>query len=129
MNSILFFGALGLLTEIAFTAIRNLIVHKKINLIGHTSIWMFPVYAIGLTYGFDFANQFLDNDIIRYTMYPILIWAVEILIALPLLKFGVRLWNYDYLPDKLHWRGVISFAHYPLWAAFAILVEYLKAII
>ena len=123
MHELIFWGAFGLLTEVVFTAIKGAIVEKKINLIGHTSLWMLPIYAYGLAYGFDFIIHCIPNDIIRYFTYPAWIWAVEIVIGYPTAKLGVRIWNYDYLPDKYHWNGIISFVHFPLWMLFGILVE------
>tara|TARA_Y100000310_G_C20535282_1_gene740539 strand:- start:43 stop:399 length:357 start_codon:yes stop_codon:yes gene_type:complete len=116
----------GLFVETCFTALRDLIRKKDISLIGHTSIWMFPIYGFGLTYGFDFITYFIESDPVRYASYPLWIWAVEIIIGFPALLLGVRLWDYHYLPDRLHWRGIISFAHYPLWMCFGILVEAIK---
>ncbi len=124
--SFLFWGMFGLFVETCFTALRDLIRKKDISLIGHTSIWMFPIYGFGLTYGFDFITYFIESDPVRYASYPLWIWAVEIIIGFPALLLGVRLWDYHYLPDRLHWRGIISFAHYPLWMCFGILVEAIK---
>ena len=84
---ILFWGMFGLSVEIAFTAIFDLITKRKISLMGHTSLWMFPIYAFGLSYGFDLVEIVIQNDIIRYLTYPIWVWIVEILIRDILLKF------------------------------------------
>ncbi len=126
VNEILFWGVFGLFVELCFTAVRDLIQKEKIALIGHTSLWMFPIYGFGLTYGFDFVIALIETDFLRYLTYPLWIWAVEIAVGLPALYWGVRLWDYHYLPPKLHWKGVISFFHYPLWAGFGILVELIK---
>jgi len=123
---LVFWGMFGLFVETCFTALRGLIKKKDPSLIGHTSLWMFPVYALGLTYGFDFITHLIQIDMMRYASYPLWIWGVEIVIGLPALWLGIRLWDYNYLPDKLHWKGVVSFAHYPLWMCFGILVEVIK---
>ena len=80
INYLLFWGLFGLITEIFFTALVNLISKKDFNLTGHTSLWMFPIYSLGLTYGFDFVQQIIENDYIRYLSYPFWIWLVEILV-------------------------------------------------
>lgn len=126
VNELVFWGFFGLLVELCFTALRDLIMHKRFNLMGHTSLWMFPVYAFGLSYGFDFILWLIKDDIIRYLSYPLWIWGVELLVGIPTSRKGIVLWNYDYLPKCLHWRGIISFAHYPLWVTFGILVELIK---
>jgi len=123
VHELFFWGMVGLTTEVFFTAIRKLIFEKKVNLMGHTSLWMFPIYAFGLTYGVEILTSVIKNDIVRLTTYPIVIWAVEIAVGYPTAKAGVRIWNYDYLPDNMHWRGIISYAHFPLWIGFGIIVE------
>ena len=59
INRFLFWGMFGLSVEICFTAIFSLFTKKKINLIGHTSLWMFPIYSLGLTFGFDLIKQIM----------------------------------------------------------------------
>ena len=124
INHLLFWGMFGLCFEILFTAIENLYLKRKLNLMGHTSIWMFPIYSLGLTYGFDLVKYFVSNDFIRYLSYPFWIWFVEILVGYPMSKIEVRIWDYRYLSDNMHWEGIISYAHFPVWVVFGILVEF-----
>ena len=122
-----FLGMFGVMMELLFVAFRDLLRDKNsLCLRGDISIWMFLVYAIGLTYGFDLIKYLIPQDTIRYLSYPFWIWLVEIVVAYPLSKINVRLWNYNYLPDKLHWKGFISFVHYPVWVLFGFLVELVK---
>ena len=123
INHLLFWGMFGLCCEITFTAVVNAFSKKDYNLIGHTSLWMFPIYSIGLTYGFSFVQYIIPNDFIRYLSYPLWIWLIEILIGYPSSKIGIRIWDYRYLPDNKHWKGIISFIHFPIWVFFGFLVE------
>ena len=66
INYLLFWGMFGLCFEIIFTAIVDLFSKRNFNLMGHTSLWMFPIYSLGLTYGFDFVQHIIPNDFIRY---------------------------------------------------------------
>jgi len=50
ISEVLFWGMFGICAEIAFTSIFDLITKKKIALMRHTSLWMFPIYAFGLSY-------------------------------------------------------------------------------
>ena len=129
VSEVLFWGMFGLCAEITFTAIFDLISKKKIALMGHTSLWMFPIYAFGLSYGFDLAESVIQNDMVRYLSYPFWVWMIEILVGYPLLKFEIRLWDYSYLSNKKHWQGVISFIHFPIWISLGIMVEYIKQIL
>lgn len=126
VGDLLFWGIFGLIVELCFTAVRDLIRKKDLALVGHTSLWMFPVYAFGLSYGFDFILYVIPENTTRYLTYPLWIWAVELCIGIPAVSRGIRIWDYHYLPKWLHWRGIISFAHYPLWIGFGILVEIIK---
>ena len=122
-----FLGMFGVMMELTFVAFRDLLRDKNsICLRGDISIWMFWVYAIGLTYGFDLIEYLIPLDIVRYLSYPFWIWMLEIIIAYPLSRFNIRLWDYNYLPDICHWKGVISFAHYPVWVLFGFMVELIK---
>jgi len=129
ISEVLFWGMFGICVEVAFTAIFDLFTKKKIALMGHTSLWMFPIYAFGLSYGFDLVEIVIPNDIIRYLSYPIWVWIVEILVGYPLLKFRIRLWDYSYLSKQKQWKGIISFVHFPSWILLGILVEYIKKIL
>ena len=104
INHLLFWGIFGLTVELLFTALIELITKKNYNLMGHTSIWMFPIYAFGLTYGFDFIKQIIPYDFLRYFSYPFWIWGVELLIGYPTSKLGIKIWDYRYLSDKRQWK-------------------------
>ena len=129
LNLLLFWGVFGLIVEIIFTAIFDLISKRNFNLMGHTSLWMFPVYSLGLTYGFDLVQEIIPHDVIRYLSYPLWIWLVEIIVGYPALQFGIRIWDYSYLPQNKQWKGIISFVHFPVWVVFGILVEFVDTLI
>lgn len=119
----------GLSLEIFFTAITDLFLKRDFNLKGHTSLWMFPIYSLGLTYGFDIVQQIISNDFIWYLSYPLWIWLVEILVGYPASKIGIRIWDYRYLSNNRHWKGIISFVHFPVWVVFGILVELVHSLL
>ena len=70
IKHLLFWGMFGLTIELFFTALVASIKKKNINLIGHTSIWMFPIYSLGLTYGFDFVKEIIALNYLRFLSYP-----------------------------------------------------------
>ena len=129
INHLLFWGMFGLTVELFFTALVELFTKKNYNLMGHSSLWMFPIYALGLTYGFDFVKHIIPNDFLRYISYPFWIWGVELLIGFLAIKLGIRIWDYSYLSGKKHWKGIISFVHFPIWVLFGILVEIVDRLI
>ena len=126
-----FWGTFGLFIEIAFTAIVKVIKKSQFsneewNLIGHTSLWMFPVYAIGLTYGFDLIKFLIPSDFFRVLSYPLWIWGLELAIGIPATDRGINIWSYKWLPEWASYKGIISYVHFPLWMGFGILVEMIK---
>ena len=126
---VIFFGMFGVLMELTFVALRDLLRGLgDVSLKGHISLWMFPIYALGLTYGFDLVAYLISNAWIRCLLYPFLIWAVELGIGIPAARRGIRLWDYNYLPSFFHWKGIISFIHFPVWILFGYLVEIVKDI-
>ena len=129
IHHLLFWGMFGLCSEIIFTALANLFSNKAYNLMGRTSVWMFPIYSIGLTYGFSLVQNIISNDFMRYLSYPLWIWLIEILVGFPASKFGIRIWDYRYLPDNRHWKGIISFIHFPIWVFFGFLVEFVDKLL
>ena len=129
INHLLFWGMFGLCFEILFTAIVDLYSKKNFNLTGHTSLWMFPIYSFGLSYGFDLVQYLISNDFIRYFSYPLWIWLVEILVGYPASQVGFRIWDYRYLPNNKHWKGIVSYVHFPVWVVFGALVEIVDKLI
>tara|TARA_Y100000034_G_scaffold90657_1_gene109247 strand:- start:683 stop:1078 length:396 start_codon:yes stop_codon:yes gene_type:complete len=120
--SILLYAAIGVTLELIFNAIR---CKTSWSLKGSVSIWMLPIYGIGLTYGFDLI-QFIMTQInspryIQWLTYPLWVWAVEIVIGLPTRN---KLWDYSLI--KYNWRGVISLKHYPAWLIFGVIIEHLR---
>jgi hypothetical protein len=128
MVGMLFLGMVGMLTEVVYTSVVKAKRDKDYSMMGHVSLWMFPIYALGLTYGFDFIHSIIEHPIIRWLSYPLWIWAVELVVGIPTKRMGLRIWSYDYLPDRYHWRGIISFVHAPLWIGFGIFIEIVKGL-
>ena len=123
MHDFIFWGAFGIACEILFTGIVNSISNRNFNIMGHSSGWMFFIYGFGLTYLFPIVMNLIPNTFFRWISYPLWIWAVEIITGIPAKKIGLNIWSYNHLPDKWHWNGVISYAHFPVWILFGIIVE------
>ena len=116
----------GIACEIFFTSLYNFFKHKDKNLMGEVSLWMFPIYGLGLSYGFDFVSLCIDNVWIRLITYPFWIWVVELLYGSFLLYYNVRPWNYCYLNKGLHYKGIISYVHFPAWLLLGGVTELYK---
>lgn len=120
-------GIVGCGVEGMFNAFRTAVTIKPTDwtLMGKVSLWMFPVYAFGLGYGWDFiafaTAALSDSDWVRWLSYPLWIWFVELVIGCSIKK---PLWDYSNLP--FNWRGIISFIHFPVWLVFGIGIEKLR---
>ena len=81
--NLLIFGSLGMTIEVLFNAILSYALGRRNSLClkGEISAWMFPVYAIGLTIGFDIIEQTITVTTLRWLSYPLWIWGIELLIV------------------------------------------------
>ena len=126
--NLLIFGSLGMTIEILFNGILSYALGRRNSLClkGEISVWMFPVYALGLTYGFDIVEQTITTTTLRWLSYPLWVWAIELLVGIPAMHTIGKLWDYSDIPYNLHWRGIISFFHAPFWVLFGIIFEILR---
>ena len=78
INHLIFWGMFGLCFEVLFTSISDLYSKRNFNLMGHTSLWMFPIYSLGLTYGFDFVQSSVDivSDLVEKHSNQEIRWVV-----------------------------------------------------
>ena len=121
-------GCVGVTIEVSFNAILSYCLGQrtKASMKGEISMWMFFVYAIGLTIGFDLIEATIPDLYTRWVSYPFWIWGIELLIGLPCSWCSIKIWDYKRIPMNLHWKGIISFLHFPFWIAFGILIEYIR---
>ena len=123
----LILASFAMALEVIFNAARTALTKsdERWPLKGTVSIWMFLVYAFGLTYGFDaiyiIMSYISHSNIVRWLSYPLWIWLIEILIGS---WTDNKLWDYSDIP--FNWKGVISLLHFPAWIIFGVLFEYLR---
>ena len=128
VSDLVFWGCFGMGCEVGFTGLLGLLRKKQLNLMGHVSLWMFPIYAFGLTAGFDLIAYLIPIDWLRWLTYPFWIWLVEFAVGFPMSRLGVWIWDYRDQPEWAHWEGVISWLHFPIWIGFGLVVEILRGI-
>lgn len=125
MHRALLLGLVGMAIETAFTAVQDSWNKRDLSLLGSVSLWMFPIYAIGLSWGFDFVEWSIPTWWVRWLSYPLWVWGVELLVGLPAQWAGVEIWNYAHR-FEWHWRGIIAPGTAPVWIAFGVLVEWIR---
>lgn len=118
-------GLLGLLIEVAFTAIgRSFRGHGSLE--GHTSLWMifdYSMLAIVLPmslrlrkWGIPLAGRAL--------IYMLMIFAIEFASGWVFAQFDVHIWDYSKKPLNLY--GYITLMYAPFWYALGLAAEWLN---
>lgn len=113
-------GVLGWCLEIIFTAFDSF-RRREWKLRGMTSIWMFPIYGLGIL--ILPLSRFLKNKTVwmRGAVYMTAIYLVEFLSGLFLKKRGACPW--DYSRAKLNILGIVRLDYAPCWFITGLLFE------
>lgn len=113
-------GLTGWCMEIIFTAFDSF-RRREMKLMGHTSIWMFPIYGMAvLIQPVYFLIQKLPR-LIRGCIYTTCFFTVEFLSGSFLKKRGICPW--DYSNAKSNVNGVIRLDYAPFWLAAGLIFE------
>ena len=119
-KNFLYCGAIGWCLELIWTGLHSLKVGRK-NLMGHSSLWMFPIYGCAsiiapLSKFYRNCNVFL-----RGFIYMIHIFLGEYVFGSFLKKYHCCPW--DYSNSKFHLNGLIRLDYAPLWFFTGLLHE------
>ncbi|MGN0366539.1 MAG: hypothetical protein ACI4E5_11470 [Suilimivivens sp.] len=113
-------GLTGWCLEIIFTALHSL-QKRDLKLMGHTSLWMFPIYGSACLLMPVF--QLLRNIpvILRGSIYALCIFAGEYLAGQFLGKRKLCPWNYE--RSRWHIKKVVRLDYFPNWFLAGLLFE------
>ena len=113
-------GVLGWCMEIIFTA-THCLVSRDQKLMGHTSLWMFPIY--GLASCIYPLNRLLKGFPVwlRGMLYSGGILSVEYASGMLLRRFSCCPWNYE--GARYSVKGVIRLDYAPFWAVAGLIFE------
>lgn len=127
----LLFGCLGLIVEVAFTSIYRAVENRSFkSLVGHVSLFMFPVYA-GSYHILSGLQGFLSN----FELYKILFF-ITIIIYFCEFTWGcfyryfcnIEAWYYNHevrigkVVYKLHVKHLITIVYFPFWYGFSYVI-------
>lgn len=114
-------GTLGWCMEILFTALGAL-RRRESPLIGHTSLWMFPIYGSAALFQPLFILLKRCHVLIRGTIYALSIFAAEYASGRFLSKHNICPWNYC----RHHWHvnGLIRIDFFPFWFLAGLVFEH-----
>ncbi len=116
------FGILGVCGEVFFTALHSILKTRRLRLMGHSFIWMFPIYGL-LAFCFQPLHHLIAPFpwIARGVIYMLGIYLVELTTGTVLTALtGGFIWQYT---DRLNYKGQITLRHAPVWFAVGLLVE------
>jgi uncharacterized membrane protein len=111
------YGLLGWCLEVMWSAVTEKAWGKQRDwrLVGHTYLWMFPIYGLLAPLGEPLHN-FLRAYfwLWRGLAYLAAIWIVEFVCGWTIKKLtGACPWDYSDLPGNLH--GIVTLAYAPVW--------------
>lgn len=114
------YGLLGWNVEIFWTGFCS-VLRGDMNLMGHTSIWMFFIYGSAV-FVFEPVHRAISeyNRFVRGCVWSVLIFAIEFISGMILRLLGIEAWYYsgDYAV-----YGVIRLDYLPLWFAVGLIFE------
>ncbi len=113
-------GLTGWCMEILFTSAGSLLHHDG-RMIGHTSVWMFPIYGMAALIAPVYQKIKGKSTLFRGSVYTLAIFSFEYLTGSLLKKLHLCPW--DYSDAKTNINGVIRLDYAPLWMAAGLLFE------
>ena len=119
----IFFGFIGLLGEIIFTAGKDAILKKNYQLSGRTSLWMFPLYGL-IAFFFPLIAHHVSSFSWwgRGIIYMIVFYIVEYVAGSLLRRFNACPWQY---PSRLSIGGRIYLPFAPVWFLAGLSIEWI----
>ena len=122
------YGLQGLLDEILFTAIFDVVFHTSGNpqLKGYTSLFSFIMYGscsffVERLYAYLYLKRGM-KWYSRYPLYVIVIYTWELCFGLVLRQFDACSWDYSHYP--LNFMGLITLIYAPFWLVLCVLQDY-----
>ena len=126
---------LGVFLEVSFSVfliekVTGAPVAKRVSknhLEGHISLYMYPLHALGMVFGFELVlRQMVHLQMgVRYLIWCVLFTAVEFVYGMLLHKFvGLFPWDYYKLSKyKIGKNGYSLYTIIPLWGVAGVILE------
>lgn len=121
-NKFILCGVIGWCAEILWTGLHSL-AGGHFKLMGHSSLWMFPIYGCAAMIEPLSKIYARCNTIFRGLVYMIHIFFGEFAFGMLLKRFHVCPWDYSEAPYNID--GVIRLDYAPLWFGLGLFYEYL----
>ena len=120
------YGFLGLNMEVLWTGLSSAL-RGDINLMGHTSVWMFFIYGSAVfllepVHGIIAGCNFFT----RGCIWAVLIFTMEFACGMLLRLIGIEAWHYSG-PFSIY--GIIRLDYLPAWFAVGLIFERLHDVL
>ncbi|MGN1093064.1 MAG: hypothetical protein ACI4RS_05360 [Monoglobaceae bacterium] len=120
LKRFIIYGLLGWNMEVLWTGITSLSA-ENVNLIGHTSVWMFFIYGSAVFIFEPVYRIIADcNMFVRGCAWTALIFVIEFISGLLLHSIGIEAWYYN---CRFAVCGVIRLDYAPAWFAVGLVFE------
>jgi len=115
------YGLFGLLLEVVWTGINSLFKRDK-SLRCTTSLWMFPIYGMGIVFEPIINIIIVLPLIVRGVTYMLCIFLAEYYSGSALRRFAVCPW--DYSGSSFNIQGLVRLDYAPLWFVVGLAYEW-----
>ncbi|MGD0694726.1 MAG: putative ABC transporter permease [Terriglobia bacterium] len=119
------YGLLGWCFEIVWSAVTERAWGKQRDwrLMGHSYLWMFPIYGLLSPLGEPIHNLLRPHFwLLRGAAYLMCIWAVEYITGWLIKRItGKCPWDYSNFPGNF--QGIITLEYAPVWFLFGLAFE------
>lgn len=119
-NKFILCGVIGWCAEILWTGLNSLI-NGHFKLMGHSSLWMFPIYGCAALIEPLSKVYRRFGTISRGLIYMVHIFFAEFVTGSILKKYGICPWDYSASPFNVD--GVIRLDYAPLWFGLGLFYE------
>ena len=119
-NRFILCGVIGWCAEILWTGLNSLI-SGRFKLMGHSSLWMFPIYGCAALIEPLSRIYRRFNTFYRGLIYMVHIFFAEFVSGSILKRFGICPW--DYSSSRFHIHRVIRLDYAPCWFFLGLFLE------
>ncbi len=121
LSKMLVWGLIGLLIEIIFTGLHNVVIDRNLRAMGTTYLWMLPVYGLGAE-ALALLRDGIQNAWVFVPLAVVAIYAIEFSTGWILEKVIGRC-PWDYGNARFGIMGLVRLDYLPFWLGVALLFD------
>jgi uncharacterized membrane protein len=121
-HRMLLYAVGGVFSEVLFTALKSLALHRDITLHGNTQLWVIILYSLGGLW-FEVLERLMRDYSLpkRVPVYVMSVWTIEYIAGMALVYLiGDCPWRYH---EWSNIHGLIQLNYFPVWAVMSIVAD------